>query len=90
MDAAHAIRREILRLAATQHKSIAVSTKRLSAFYNVPETQVRAEIASLAEEKKIRVSAWDGRQVSPVETMVRTEFVERSLGNGQVFVQGLG
>ena len=55
------IQREILRLAGNNHKSASISTRRISAFYNVPEGRIRRQLTTLAEQKKIRLTGWDGR-----------------------------
>lgn len=62
------MRREILRLARATRHSAFISTRRLSAFYNVPEKSVRRELAKLAEENRIRLTAAQNRE----------EFVEKS------------
>ena len=62
------MRREILRLARVTRHSAFISTRRLSAFYNVPEKSVRRELAKLADENRIRLTAAQNRE----------EFVEKS------------
>jgi hypothetical protein len=54
------VQREILRLARNSHKSACISTRRISAFYNVPEARIRRQLTALAEQKKIRLTGWDG------------------------------
>lgn len=56
------MRREILRLAHASQRSAFISTRRLSAFYNVPEKSVRQEIANLAGENRIRLAGWQNRE----------------------------
>ena len=62
MNSIETLRREILRLAKTGHHTVCIRTHQLSSLYNVPETQVRRELATLAEKKLIRLSDWDGHQ----------------------------
>jgi len=79
MNSIEMMRREILRLAGTSRRSAFISVKRLSAFYNVTEVNVRSELTKLAEEKRIRLAGWDGKEVRPMaEWRSKDEFVERS------------
>ncbi len=79
MNSIEMMRREILRLAGTSRRSAFISVKRLSAFYNVTEVNVRSELTKLAEEKRIRLSGWDGKEVRPMaEWRSKDEFVERA------------
>jgi len=55
------MRREILRLAQASQRSAFISTRRLSAFYNVSEKSVRQEMANLAGEKRICLAGWQDR-----------------------------
>jgi len=59
------VQREILRLAGNNHKSACISTRRISAFYNMPESRIRWQLTTLAEQKKIRLTGWDGRALRP-------------------------
>jgi hypothetical protein len=72
--------REILRLARATRHSAFISTRRLSAFYNVSEKSVRRELAKLAEENRIRVAGWRNREEfvekSPEGMAVRVDLVE--------------
>jgi hypothetical protein len=77
MNRTELMRREILRLAGATSRQAFISVKRLSAFYNLPEKSVRNELTRLAEEKRIRLAGWDGRQVRPLaEWRNPEEFVE--------------
>ena len=79
MNSIEMMRREILRLAGTSRRSAFISVKRLSAFYNVTEVNVRSELTKLAEEKRILLAGWDGKEVRPMaEWRSKDEFVERS------------
>src|SRR5579859_1918630 len=79
MNSTELMRREILRLAGTSRRSAFISVKRLSAFYNVTEVSVRSELTKLADEKRIRLSGWDGKDVRPMaEWRSQDEFVERA------------
>lgn len=79
MSSADMMSREILRLAGATRSSAFISVKRLSAFYNVSEKNVRRELAKLAGENRIRLAGWDGRQVRPLaEWRNQEEFVENS------------
>ncbi|HEY6127650.1 MAG TPA: hypothetical protein VIW23_05650 [Candidatus Acidoferrum sp.] len=79
MSSADMMRREILRLAGATRSSAFISVKRLSSFYNVSEKNVRRELTKLADENRIRVAGWDGRQVRPLaEWRNKEEFVENS------------
>jgi hypothetical protein len=62
------MRCEILRLARATRHSAFISTQRLSAFYNVPEKDVRSELAQLADENRIRLTGGQSRE----------EFIEKS------------
>jgi len=62
------MRREILRLARATRHSAFISTRRLSAFYNVPEKSVRHELARLADENRIRLAGGESRE----------EFIEKA------------
>ena len=66
MNSTELMRQEILRLAGTSRRSAFISVKRLSAFYNVTEVNVRSELTKLAEEKRIRLAGWDGKEVRPM------------------------
>jgi hypothetical protein len=79
MNYTEMIRHEILRLARATRSSAFISVKRLSAFYNVTEKSVRCELTKLAEENRIRLAGWDGREVRPMaEWRSKDEFVERA------------
>jgi hypothetical protein len=79
MNSTEMIRQEILRLAGTSRRAAFISVRRLSAFYNVTEVSVRSELTKLAEEKRIRLSGWDGQQVRPMaEWRNKDEFVEKA------------
>jgi hypothetical protein len=79
MNSTEMMKREILRLAKATSSSAFINVRRLSAFYNVPEKTVRRELTRLADEKRIRVAGWDGRQVRPLpEWGSREEFVENA------------
>lgn len=74
------MRREILRLARATRRSAFISTRRLSAFYNVPEKNVRRELVQLAEENRIRFTGGQNREEfiekSPEGLAVRIDLVE--------------
>jgi hypothetical protein len=74
------MRREILRLARATRHSVFISTRRLSAFYNVPEKSVRRELAKLADENRIRLAGGENREEffekSPEGMAVRVDLVE--------------
>jgi len=80
MTSTELMRREILRLARATRHSAFISTRRLSAFYNVTEKCVRCEMAKLAEENRIRLSGWQSREdfieKSPEGLAVRVDLVE--------------
>lgn len=85
MNSVHWMRREILRLAASKHKAASFNIRRLSVFYNVPERQVCQELASLAEQKKITLARWDGKELKPFSAWASAdEFVKADLCGGQV------
>ena len=64
---------------ATRHSAF-ISTRRLSAFYNVPEKNVRRELAKLADEKRIRLRGGESREEfiekSPEGMTVRIDLIE--------------
>lgn len=80
MNATELMRREILRLAKATRHSAFISTRRLSAFYNVPETSVRRELAQLADENRIRLTGAQSREEfiekSPEGMAVRVDLIE--------------
>jgi hypothetical protein len=80
MTSTELMRREILRLARATRDSAFISTRRLSAFYNVTEKCVLCEMAKLAEENRIRVAGWRNREDfvenSPEGLAVRVDLVE--------------
>jgi hypothetical protein len=79
MNSTEMMRRAILRLAGATTRSAFISVRRLSAFYNVPERTVRTELTKMAEENRIRLAGWDGRQVRPLaEWRNREQFVENA------------
>ena len=79
MNSTELMRQEILRLARATRRSAFINVKRLSAFYNVPEVSVRSELTKLAEQKRIRLAGWDGKEVRPMEEWwSKDEFVERA------------
>lgn len=87
MNQQQSIRKEILRLVRTRHDCACINTQRLSAFYNVPETEVRRELTRLAEERVIQLSGWDGRALRPYrEWRSAEEFVNKA-GDGHVHVE---
>jgi len=90
MNSTEMMKREILRLAATT-RSAFISVRRLSNFYNVPEKIVRRELTKLADENRIRLAGWDGRQVRPLaEWRNREEFVENAPEGFPVRVELVG
>jgi hypothetical protein len=79
MNPTELMRTEILRLAGAASRPAFINMRRLSAFYNVPEKGVRRELANLAQEKRIRLSGWDGKAVRPhTEWHSSEEFLENS------------
>jgi len=74
------MRHEILRLARATRQSAFISTRRLSAFYNVPEKSVRRELARLADEKRIRLAGGQNREEfidnAPEGLAVRVDLME--------------
>lgn len=62
MNSTELMRREILRLAKAGSRSTFIHPARLSRFYNLPEKCVRQELANLATEKHIRLTAWQNNQ----------------------------
>jgi len=80
MTSTELMRREILRLARATRHSAFISTRRLSAFYNVSEKCVLCEMAKLAEENRIRVAGWRNSEEfvenSPEGLAVRIDLVE--------------
>jgi len=79
MNSTEMMKREILRLAGATARSAFISVRRLSAFYNVPEKTVRRELTNMADENRIRLAGWDGRQVRPLaEWRNREEFVDNA------------
>src|SRR5260370_41525627 len=76
MNSTEMMKREILRLAGATTRSAFISVRRLFAFYNVPEKTVRQELTNMADEKRIRLAGWDGRQGRPLaEWRSRAEVV---------------
>jgi len=65
MNSTERMSREILRLAGATRRSAFLNVRRLSAFYNVPEKSVQRELTKLADENRIRLSGWNGKEVRP-------------------------
>jgi len=87
MDSFETIRRELLRLAGAKSHPICINTRRVSALYNVPEKSLRRELTKLAEEKKVRLAGWDGRELRPFDAWANADaFVESKSDDGQVHV----
>jgi hypothetical protein len=79
MNSTEMMRHEILRLAGATRRVAFIDVKRLSAFYNVPEKSVRSELTKLAEENRIRLAGWNGKEVRPMaEWQSKDEFVEKA------------
>ena len=82
------VQREILRLAGNNHKSACISTRRISAFYNVPEPRIRRQLTLLAEQKKIKLTGWDGRALRPYSEWANAEdFVNSHTDGGHFHVE---
>jgi hypothetical protein len=79
------VQREILRLAGNSHKSACISTRRFSAFYNVPEHRIRRQLTVLAEQKKIHLTGWDGRGLCPYSSWANAEDFVNSQADGGHF-----
>jgi hypothetical protein len=87
MDSFESVRRELLRLAGAERRSVYINTRRISAFYGMPETSVRRELTKLAEQKMIRLSGWDGRELRPFPSWRNAEeFIESRSDDGHVHV----
>jgi hypothetical protein len=66
---------------------VVVNTRRISAFYGMPEKSVRRELTKLAELKMIRLAGWDGRELRPFTAWRNAdEFIESSSDDGHVHV----
>lgn len=79
MNSTEMMRHEILRLAGATRRSAFIDVKRLSAFYNVSEKSVRSELTKLAEENRIRLAGWNGKEVRPMaEWQNKDDFVEKA------------
>ena len=80
MNSTEMMRREILRLAGVTRRSAFINTRRLSAFYNVPEGNVRQELAKLADENVIRLAGWQSQEQflanAPEGAAVRVDLVD--------------
>jgi hypothetical protein len=82
------VQKEILRLARNTHKSACISTRRISAFYNMPESRIRRQLTTLAEQKKIRLTGWDGRGPRPYSEWANAEdFVNSHADGGHFHVE---
>jgi hypothetical protein len=82
------VQREILRLAGNTHKSACISTRRISAFYNMPESRIRRQLTMLAEQKKIKLTGWDGRGPRPYSEWANAEdFVNSHADGGHFHVE---
>jgi hypothetical protein len=79
------VQKEILRLAGNSHKSACISTRRISAFYNVPERRIRKQLTLLAEQKKIRLTGWNGRALCPYSDWANSEDFVNSQADGGHF-----
>lgn len=91
MNASEKLRKEILRLAGVRRHPACINTSRIAALYNFPEKAVRRELANLAEEKLIRLSGWDGRQLRPYTAWPSLdEFINSTSDGGNLQVDLLG
>jgi hypothetical protein len=79
------VQREILRLIGSSHNSASISTRRISAFYNVPERRIRWQLTALAEQKKIRLTGWDGHTLRPYSDWANAEDFINSHADGAHF-----
>jgi len=79
------VQREILRLAGNTHKSACISTRRISTFYNVPESRIRRQLTTLAEQNKITLTGWDGRELRPYSEWANAEAFVNSHADGGHF-----
>jgi DeoR/GlpR family transcriptional regulator of sugar metabolism len=79
------VQREILRLVKNNHKSACISTRRISAFYNVPESRIRRQLTTLAEQKKIKLTGWDGHALRPYSEWANAEEFVNSHADGGHF-----
>ena len=87
MDSFETVRRALLRLAGTEHRPAYINTRRISAFYGMPEKSVRRELTKLAELKMIRLAGWDGRELRPFTAWRNAdEFIESRSDDGHVHV----
>ena len=87
MKLQESMRKEILRLVRTRHNSACINTRRLSAFYNLPEKEVRRELTRLADERVIRLSGWDGQALRPYREWSSAEEFVAKAGDGHVRVE---
>ena len=87
MNTSETVRKEILRLVKARHNSAYINTRRLSAFFNYPETSVKRVLVKLADEKLVRLSGWDGHELRPYPAWRSADdFVNSTADGGNVHV----
>jgi len=81
------LKRELLRLAGARRHPACIDTRRIAAFYNIPEKSIRRELAQLADDKIINLSGWDGREMRPYSAWQNADtFIESTAGSSHFHV----
>ena len=91
MSSIERVRVEILRLARAGNCRACIRTQQLSALFNLPEKRIKQELATLAEQKVIRLKSWDGHRMrSYANWGSADEFVDSMFGHLHVELAGPG
>jgi hypothetical protein len=91
MVSALTLKRELLRLAGARRHPACIDSKRVAAFYNVPEKLIWRELAKLADDQVIHLSGWDGRQMKPYSSWPNADsFVDSAPENCHFHVHLVG
>ena len=82
MNSIERVRAEILRLVRAGNSRACIRTQQLSALLNLPEKKIKQELATLAEQRVIRVKSWDGERMRPYASWgSANEFVDSMFGH---------
>ncbi len=90
MNSLLSLRKEVLRLASRRSGTVCLRTYQLSTYFNIPERRIREEFATMARERLIRLSSWDGHQMrSYSDAASLGDFVNSSLDHGHIHIESI-
>lgn len=85
MDAIADLKKEVLRLTKTHHRSVCFRIPQLASYYHLPERRIREELANLAQKRLICLSSWDGHQLRDISNWSNPEeFINSKSDAGHV------